>query len=278
MIDLHSHTVASDGEHTATELVALARARGVSILAVTDHDTVAALAEARRAALSGRPPVEIIPGIELSTEIGGVDIHVLGHFLRPEDEALGRHIAWQGGERRRRMEGMVQKLNAQGIPVRMEQVEAVAGSENLCRPHLARALMDLGVCRDSQDAFRRLIGDGAPAFVAQQRLPAKDAIALIHGAGGVATLAHPGLDKIDRYQIQQLREAGLDGLEVFHADHHPSQREKYLKIAGDLDLVPTAGSDFHGGTVSPGRRLGDSPLEPRYFERLRALAARRKHL
>lgn len=278
MIDLHSHTRASDGELTPTELVALARAQGVTVLAVTDHDTLAGLAEARQAAASAGPPLELISGIELSTGLGRVDLHVLGHFVREEDEALRRYVVRQGGERRRRMEGMIAKLNALGIPVRMAQVEAIAGGESLCRPHLARALVDLGRCRDPQDAFRRFIGDGAPAFVAQERLPAHEAIALLHAAGGTATLAHPGLDRIDRHQIRQLREAGLDGLEVFHADHHPSQREKYLKIATELDLVPTAGSDFHGEGLSPGRKPGDSPLEPRYFEALRARAAPRKPL
>jgi predicted metal-dependent phosphoesterase TrpH len=171
---------------------------------------------------------------------------------------------------------MVQRMNELGFPVRMEHVLAIAGdSRNLCRPHLARASVQLGYCRDPQDAFDRFIGDGRPAFVAHERLEARDAIALIHSAGGTATLAHPGVDRIDRRQIAQLREMGLDGLEVFHADHDPGMRERYLQIAREHYLVPTAGSDFHGQNVAPDRRLGSASLDLEHFLALRSRAAAR---
>ena len=181
MIDLHSHTNASDGQHAPRELIALARQAGVTTLAVTDHDTVAGLAEAIAEARSNCGP-EVVPGIEISTEVNGVDIHVLGHFLHFDDPALLRYTAQQGGERRRRMEGMVAKMNALGLPVTMARVEAIAQSENFCRPHLARALVELGYVKDTQDAFSRYIGDDGPAFVSQERLSAKEAIAVIRVA------------------------------------------------------------------------------------------------
>ncbi len=268
MIDLHSHTTASDGQHSPSELVRLAHAAGVTRLAVTDHDTLAGLPEAIKAAQE--VGLEIIPGIEVSTSILGKDIHILGHFVRTDDPALVAFTAQQEGERRARMERMVAKLRGMGVPVSMEQVERVAGSDNLCRPHLARALVELGLCRNVQDAFSRFIGDGQPAFSPHLRPEAAEAIRILCGAGGVATLAHPACDGIDRYQIGVLKELGLGGLEVFHSDHNPSVREKYLKIARELDLVPTAGSDFHGEKVAPDAVLGKTSLAPENFEKLRA--------
>jgi hypothetical protein len=271
VIDLHSHTTASDGQHSPSELVRLAHAAGVTRLAVTDHDTLAGLSEAMEAA---RPlGLEVIPGIEVSTSILGVDIHVLGHFVKTDHPGLLAYTAWQEGERRARMERMVVRLNEMGIPVTMSRVEAVAGSDNLCRPHLARALVEMGLCRSTQDAFSRYIGDGQPAYSGHQRAEAAEAIRLIREAGGVATLAHPACDGMDRYQIGQLKKLGLGGLEVFHPDHNPSVREKYLKIARELDLVPTAGSDFHGEKVSPDSKLGSASLDPALFDALRARAA-----
>ncbi|MGA9520352.1 MAG: PHP domain-containing protein, partial [Myxococcaceae bacterium] len=171
------------------------------------------------------------------------------------------------------MERMVGNLNAMGIPVSMALVERVAGSDNLCRPHLARALVELGLCRDAQEAFSRFSGDGLPGYSPHHRPDAAEAIRLIRGAGGVATLAHPASDGIDRSQIGVLKQLGLGGLEVFHSDHNPSVREKYLKVARELDLVPTAGSDFHGVEVAPNAVLGTASLAPAYFEALRARAS-----
>ncbi|HYX91416.1 MAG TPA: PHP domain-containing protein [Myxococcaceae bacterium] len=271
MIDLHTHTTASDGQHEPAELVRFARDAGITRLAITDHDTVNGLAEAFEAARG--TGMEIIPGIELSSALGAKDIHILGHFVRPDDPALVASCAHQEGGRRRRMEKMVQRMNELGFPVRMEHVESVAGgSTNLCRPHLARAMVELGFCRHPQDAFDRFIGDGLPAFVAHERLEARDAIALVHAAGGTATLAHPGVDRIDRRQIAQLREMGLDGLEVFHSDHDPGMRERYLQIAREHGLVPTAGSDFHGERVAADRRLGTASMAVDQFLELRSRA------
>lgn len=265
MIDLHAHTTASDGVLSARELVARARGAGVTVLAITDHDTVNGIADAIAAAraIGG---IEIIPGIEVSTAIGNTDIHVLGHFIRPDD--LRDFTATQEGERRARMERMVEKLNALGVEVSMTEVEAFAESDNLCRPHLARALVQRGVCADLQDAFTRFIGDDGPAFSAHRHPDAREAIALIHAAGGVASLAHPASDHVTREQIAELREQGLDGIEIFRADLPGPTRDLYLQIAMELKLVPTGGSDFHG----PDPTLGKVSLERRYFDRLRALA------
>jgi predicted metal-dependent phosphoesterase TrpH len=270
MIDLHAHTTASDGQYPPAEVVARAHGAGVRHLAVTDHDTVDGLqaAQAAAAALG----MELICGIEISTRIAGVDIHVLGHFLRPDHPALLAYTRNQMGERRRRMERMVRKLNALGTPVTMAQVEEMAGGDNLCRPHLARALVAMGACRSVQDAFTRLIGDGGPGWSDQERLEAKDAIAVIRDAGGTATLAHPSVDGMNRWHIGKLAEVGLSGLEVFHPSHDEGQRVKYLKIARALDLVATSGSDFHGEKVAPDQPFGTSVMEASQLAALRARA------
>lgn len=269
MIDLHSHTLASDGRLSPEELVVRAKLAGVKTLAVTDHDTVAgverALETARR--IGG---IHVIPGIEISTSIEGLDIHVLGHFVRIDDEALRTFTKQQENERRARMERMVAKLQALSIEVSMADVEAVAGTDNLCRPHLARALVARGVCTDMQDAFTRYIGDQAPAFSAHVHPDAAEAIRIIHGAGGVATLAHPVLDRVQRPHVESLRALGLDGLEVYRMDQVAQVRDATMTLALSLDLVPTAGSDFH--EASPEHALGKVGLADRFFEKLAARA------
>lgn len=264
MIDLHAHTTASDGELSPRELVARAFSAGVRTLAITDHDTVDGIADAIAA---GRAVgLEIVPGIEVSTSIGATDIHILGHFIEPE--LLAEFSAQQQGERRARMERMVDNLRALSIDVTMAEVESVAGSDNLCRPHLARVLVKRGVCTDMQDAFTRFIGDDGPAFSAHRHPEAREAIALIHAAGGTATLAHPAADKVTREQIEQLRAEGLDGLEIFRPELPGEVRDQYFAIALATGLVPTGGSDFHG----PDPVLGRIGLDRKYFEELRSRA------
>ncbi len=242
----------------------------MTTLAVTDHDTVAGLAEAMAAAraLGG---IEIVAGIEVSTSVAGQDIHVLGHFVDPNDAALLAFTKEQEGERRARMMRMVVNLNGMGIPIEIEEVDAVAGSANLCRPHLARALLARGVCHDMQDAFTRFLGDDAPAFSAHRHPDAAETIRLLHAAGGVATLAHPASDGIEQEAIRTLKELGLDGLEIHRADLSNLAREKYLSIAYRYALIPTGGSDFH----EDGDALGKVSLAPSAFAELRARATAR---
>lgn len=271
MIDLHSHTTASDGQHSPAELLALAASAGVTALAVTDHDTVAGLGEAAEAAKAHG--VELVAGIELSAFVLRREVHILGHFVRPDFGELASYDARLRVEREQRMERMVESMRKMGFPVRMEQVRAIAGGAQLGRPHLARLLVDQGWCLDVKDAFDRFLGAGKSAWVERFKLDGADAIKLIHRAGGTATLAHPGSSKVERYELLQLAKAGLDGLEALHSDHNPSVRERYLKFAKEFDLVPTGGSDFHGEAVTPGKRPGDSTTPPENFAKLRARAA-----
>jgi 3',5'-nucleoside bisphosphate phosphatase len=270
VIDLHSHTTASDGQHSPTELLALAARAGVKVLSVTDHDTVEGLAEAAEAARAH--DVELVPGIELSAFVNKREVHILGHFVRPEHPELSRYAARLRVEREERMVRMVERLRGLGFPVRMDEVNALAGGAQLGRPHLARVMVERGWCLDVKQAFDRFLGAGKPAWVERFKLDGKDAIRLLHDAGGTATLAHPGSSKLERYDILLLARGGLDGLEVLHTDHNPSVRQRYLKYASEFELVPTGGSDFHGEQVTPGRRPGDSTTPPENLARLRARA------
>jgi hypothetical protein len=271
VIDLHSHTTASDGQHSPAELLSLAASAGVTALAVTDHDTVAGLGEAAEAARAHG--VELVPGIELSAFVLKREVHILGHFVRPDFEELASFAARLGVEREQRMERMVEQLRRLGFPVTMGDVRAVAGSAQLGRPHLARVLVERGWCLDVKEAFDRFLGAGRSAWVDRYKLDGREAIRLIHRAGGTATLAHPGSSKVERHELRMLAKDGLDGLEALHADENPSVREKYLKFAKEFDLVTTGGSDFHGEQVTPGKRPGDSTTPPENFARLRARAA-----
>ncbi|MBJ6765702.1 PHP domain-containing protein [Myxococcaceae bacterium JPH2] len=271
MIDLHSHTTASDGQYTPQELMSRARAAGVTVLAVTDHDTVAGLAQAEEAARAHG--VELVPGIELSAFVLGREAHILGHFVNREDPALSLFEERLRKERDDRMEAMVARMRELGYPIRMEHVRAVAGDAQLGRPHLARVMVDQGWCRDVKDAFDRFLGTGRMAWVERFKLDGADAIQLIRHAGGTATLAHPASSRLERGEIRALAQAGLAGLEMSHSDPNPSVQRKYLGFAAEFDLVPTAGSDFHGEKVVPDQRLGSAAMAPELFQKLRARAA-----
>ncbi len=268
MIDLHSHTTASDGEHAPEKLVRLAREAGVTTLAVTDHDTVAALSAAAEA---GRTQgVRIVPGIELSAYVGDREVHVLGHFIDACFAPLVGLSALLRAKRRERMEKMLRKLRTLGIAVEMAEVEARSSGDNLGRPHLAQVLMKHGVADSVDDAFKRFLSRGAAAYVDRYRLSAREAIDLAREAGGVATLAHPGVSKVLPAQVAELKRFGLAGIEVFHSDQDESERTAWLEVARRLELVPTAGSDFHGARVAPRRHLGAVGMDPEELARLEA--------
>lgn len=274
MIDLHSHTTASDGQHAPAELIRLAHEAGVTVLAVTDHDTVAGLDACDAAAkVHG---LTVVPGIEVSAFINKREIHILGHFVDRHEQRLANYAVLLKAEREKRMELMVEKVQKLGFPVTMDHVRQMAGPDShLARPHLARVMVEGGWCSDTKNAFNRFLGDGRPAAVPRYEVSSADAIALIRGAGGVATVAHPGVNKLEKFELEQLKAEGLTGLEVEHSDHPPSLREKFHAWARELDLIATAGSDFHGEAVAPGRKLGTASMNPERFAELRARSAAR---
>lgn len=267
-IDLHTHSRASDGEFTASEVAERARAAGIGVWALCDHDTVAGLQEGRQAA--ARAGIRFVPGIELSVFIEKKEIHVLGHFIDPDHRSLREFEDFLAEHRRGRMRRIVERLAELNVRVTEEAIEKFSGGKTLGRPHVARAIVEAGAAATVKEAFDRYLGEGRPAYVGRYRLEAEDAVKLIRGAGGTATVAHPGVSKIERHELVRLRAAGVDGLEVIHADHVPSLREKLQRLAEELDLVPTAGSDYHGVTVSPDRKLGDVSMAAEDLARLEA--------
>lgn len=272
MIDLHSHSTASDGQYPAAVVAARAAEAGLTVWSLSDHDTVAGLAEAR--AEAERRGLRFVPGIELSAFLDDREVHVLGHFIDPADAALAGLQGKLGAQRRTRMEEMIAKLGGLGIRVTMAEVERFSGGKNLGRPHLARALVEQNVVADVKEAFDRFLGNGKPAYAERYKLSASEAIGLIRGAGGAATLAHPGVSKMEKHDIGRLARLGLSGVEVHHTDHNPSVREKYLTVCDELDLVPTAGTDFHGEAVTPDRLFGKVTMAAEDLLRLEARRGR----
>jgi predicted metal-dependent phosphoesterase TrpH len=253
-IDLHSHSRASDGQYAPDEVARRAAAAGVGTWGLCDHDTVAGLPAAARAA--ERLGLRLVPGIELSAFLERKEIHLLGHFVDPVHPTLGRFEDFLAARRRERMTLIVEKLAALGVRIRVADVERHSGGKTIGRPHVARAIVDTGAVATVREAFDRFLGEGQPAYVPRFRLEVAEAVALVRGAGGTVTAAHPGVSGLERGELARMRDAGIAGLEVIHPDHNPSVREKYLRIAEQLDLVPTAGSDYHGEVVAPDRQLG----------------------
>jgi hypothetical protein len=273
VIDLHSHTLHSDGDRSPPQLFAEAAAAGVKVLSVTDHDTVLGLDECRVA--SQGAGVRFVPGIELSCELNGREVHVLGHFIDPRGTALARLATGMLDERRERMERMVKLAQGMGFGgATMERVLAVSGGANLGRPHLARVLVDCGHALNIKDAFERYLHTGGPLWVDRRRLPVGEAVKMVHEARGTATIAHPGANGVTRQELKSLAGLGLDGVEAFHPEHPPNQADSFARIADELGLLITAGSDYHGHTVQPDRKLGDRTLTKERFAALEERASR----
>ncbi|HXZ85305.1 MAG TPA: PHP domain-containing protein [Myxococcota bacterium] len=250
--DFHTHTRVSDGSLSPAELVQRAAHNRLCGLALTDHDTVDGVAEAR--AEGERAGVEVLAGIELSVNEanGARAMHVLGLGLDHGDPALRARLAQLRASRETRAARIVAHLRAAGIELELSAVEAQAGGGSIGRPHVARALVELGAARDVEDAFARYLRRGRPAYEPNAPLSAREAIELVHAAGGVAVLAHPplsaGIDAPGGLEafVERLLPLGLDGLEVWHPNHKPTQVRRLRRLAQAHGLLETGGSDFHG--------------------------------
>lgn len=269
--DLHTHTVLSDGTTTPEENVAAALELGLEGLGVTDHDTTAA--HERAVAAAEGTSLEIVPGTELSAELDGASIHVLGYWFDPADQALAAELTRLSRQRERRAEGMVGALRELGVPVEMARVRQLAGDAPIGRPHVARAVVETGAAEDLQTVFDTWLHEGGPAYVPKYAAEPVRAVELIVAAGGVAVVAHPGLygtedGRMAEGTIVAMAEAGMAGIEADHPDHDAAARERYRKLAARLDLVVTAGSDFHGARKT--NRLGEATTDRASVEALRA--------
>jgi len=269
-VDLHTHTHFSDGALAPEELMTRAAERQLGTLAITDHDTVEAIARAR-AWLAGpaAAPFELVPGVELSSAIEDLDLHILGYFVDPEHGVMLERLAQFRAERLERARAILARLEALGVPVNLRDVLELAGPGVVGRPHVARALIHAGHTESMEDAFRRYLGAQGAAFVPRPAFRPEQAIEIIHGAGGVSVLAHPGA-ALSVAVVERLVAAGLRGVEVWHPQHGVATVRRYRELSRRLGLPETGGSDFH----EPGRgvELGGMPVPPAAVARLKQAA------
>jgi 3',5'-nucleoside bisphosphate phosphatase len=269
---MHSHSTASDGTDPPAEVMARARAAGLDVIALTDHDTLAGQEEAREALPDG---LTLVNGMELSCKLGGRSVHMLAYRVEEADEPLAAECRAIKADRLRRAQATVDRLRELGAGISWPQVTAIADGGVVGRPHIARAMVAAGVIERPEQAFTaEWIGAGGRAYIARYAPEPARAIALIRGAGGVAVLAHPrALGRgapIPDGVIADLAGDGLAGVEVAHPNHTPEQRARLAALAHDLGLVASGGSDDHGALT--GHRLGCETIEPAAFERLMAQA------
>ncbi|RKS71862.1 hypothetical protein BZB76_4672 [Actinomadura pelletieri DSM 43383] len=272
-IDLHSHSDASDGTRPPAEVVRRARERGLDVLALTDHDTVAGWDEAAAALPDG---LTLVPGIELSCSQGGRSLHLLGYLFDPDEPTLAAELARICDDRVIRARSMVDRLRELGVDVTWGMVRALARGEAVGRPHIARAMVDAGAIADPDEAFTaQWIAQGGRAYVERYALDPVRAVGLVRAAGGVCVLAHPrarGRGYVFEDEvIETLAEAGLAGVEVDHPGHVPEDRAHLRDLAAALGLAATGSSDDHGALT--GDRLGVETTAPDAFERLTAAAS-----
>ena len=272
-VDLHLHTTASDGRLSPTELVKLLGERGLRIASITDHDSTEGLSEAY-AAKEQFPDLRLIPGIELSTEAGDSEIHVLGYFLDWKDKEFQRVLSGFREGRVGRGRAMVNRLEELGLPLEWERVLHFAGDGAVGRPHIALAMVEKGYVPGVKDAFDLYLGRDGPAYVDRQKLSPVDAVGIIRGVGGAAVLAHPSYVKNLDAHLVRMKDAGLAGMEVYYSHYPPKTVRKLREIAKRFDLLPCGGSDYHALGQDDERLPGHIGPPEEVVEALRARCAR----
>ena len=270
-IDLHLHTTASDGAYTPAALVRMAHAAGLDRIAITDHDSTDGVAAAQEAGQA--LGVRVIAGIEFNTLWHGQSVHILGYFVDTAHPELQAVIARQRDGRLYRAQRMVEKLAALEMPLSWEDILEQAAGGAVGRPHIAKAMIDRGYVQDSTEAFDEFLGHGKPAYVEQPKLTPDEAAALLHRAGAAAGLAHPynveGADQVDLDTlVPELAAAGLDAIETYYTGYGEKQRADILNLAARFNLIPTGGSDFHGGGILSQAELGTVRVPPESLARL----------
>jgi len=262
--DFHNHSTASDGKLTPTELVDLAVKNGVRIMALTDHDSTEGIAEARAAAAK-HEGFYLIPGVELSTDIEGDEVHVLGYFSDEQltNPDLQAELALFRAGRLERGRQMVEKLNALGKPVSWERVLEIAGEASIGRPHVAQALVEAGHVATIPEAFERYIGRDGPAYAEREKMTPREAIETLHRYGAPAVMAHPSYTKDADAILAELTQCGLNGMEVYYRDYDQAMVSRLAAKAKELGILPLGGSDYHALNNPGEREPGNIPLPDR---------------
>lgn len=272
-VDLHCHSVVSDGFYTPAQVVAMAAKAGVKHLALTDHDNLGGVEAAQQAAVQFG--MEIIPGIELSADgSGGREVHILGLYLDLGNQPLQAELARLRRGREGRAQAMVERLTEMGMPISWQRVQEIADGGSVGRPHIARALLEAGYVQTNNEAFERFIGDDKPAYVDRAKLTPEESVALIHQAGGVASFAHPIYTPDYEGMIGELAAVGLDGVECYYGKYSPEARDTMVAITERHGLIPTGGSDFHGQPTMQDTPIGGVYVPTATIARLHERAAR----
>lgn len=264
--DLHMHTTFSDGVYSPYELVKRCKQGGLSVIAITDHDSVDAFPDAIQ--YGKEFGVEVIPGVELSAMVDDKDVHILGYFLDYTSKHLQEYLEFFRIERIKRAERIVAKLNTINVPLKIESVLERAGKGSVGRPHIASAMVEHGYIQNYHEAFDKFIGNGGPAFEKKFNLSPEEAIKLISSSGGLSFLAHPGRYTSDEAVIHLIK-CGLDGIEVIHPSHTATHAAHYRGIVGEYYLLESGGSDFHGGKKNDDEMLGSYYIDDEKVEMMK---------
>ena len=271
-VDLHSHTLASDGALSPRDLVRKAIEHGVSVLAITDHDSTEGIAEARAEA-SRRPGFTLVPGLEINCDVEGAEIHVLGYLVDHEAPWFQEFLREQRAARTERVHRLAARLAELGMPIDPAEVLALAGEAAPGRPHVAQIMVRRGYVKSVREAFDKYLRSDGPANVPRHRLTPVEAVEVIRRARGVPVFAHPGLADRDA-MIPTLVDAGLQGIETYYAEHSTEQVRRYLDLCRRFDLVATGGSDYHGPHTGRTNPPGTPAVPMSAWEGIQARAAR----
>lgn len=264
-IDLHIHTTYSDGLTSPAHVLDIVRKKGLEAFSICDHDNLGGYFETRKLMMEGDP--ELVPGVELSAGRSGEDIHILGYYFDPDSKILVEALRRFREIRNRRGARMLQELKKMGIDISMELIEEIAGNSAIGRPHIADAMLRVSAINRYEDAFNRYIGLNGPAYVPKANLTPKEAIELIHGAGGLAFLAHPRIANAARF-IDEFIDYGLDGIEIYHPYQHAGHRKTLSKIAKSKSILACGGSDYHGREDRYGM-IGSQPVPPELLSEMK---------
>lgn len=272
--DLHVHTTASDGRYSPTEIIRKAAEIGLSVIAISDHDTVDGIPEAIAAAREF-PLLRVIPALEISTDVSNGEVHVLGYFIDYNNQDFGDDLARMRNSRVERAYKMTEKLKTLGCKIEWERVREIAGSATLGRPHIAQALLEKGYIKSFKEAFDKYIGHNGPAYVEREKLTPAEAVQLILKTKGLPVLAHPFTVPDFETTVKELKNAGMVGIEVYYANYSPEQTNSLLKLADVYNLIPTGGSDYHGIDDTHETMLGGIAIPMQFVEKLFAVAKQR---